>query len=112
MQPLLVHLLFHPASDQARELATYIHSQLNDDAVVPGLRIPTAFFPYDAQGNPPKGNRLDLAKLSFVVPLADAHLAADDNWCRYVGDVWEQCCKPDRRCVPIQLRESAWPLDS
>jgi hypothetical protein len=44
--PLLVHLLFHPASVSARSLARHVHSELNDDSVVPGLQVPTAFCPW------------------------------------------------------------------
>ena len=41
--PLLVHLVFHPESNLARELAKNIHLALNDDPIVQGLRIPTVF---------------------------------------------------------------------
>jgi hypothetical protein len=35
-QPLLVHLIFHPQSESARDLARYIYQQLNGDIIVPG----------------------------------------------------------------------------
>ena len=44
-QPLLVHFVFHPESAGAREMARAIHREFNQEAVVPGLRIPTVFSP-------------------------------------------------------------------
>jgi hypothetical protein len=114
LQPLLIHLLFHPKSTSARELARHIHGQLNDDVVVPGLRVPTVFVPYDEYLRPPAGNRFDLAQNSLVVPLADDELVIDTEWCRFVADAWEACdgsLNGRHRCVPMQLTKSAWPLD-
>jgi hypothetical protein len=110
-QPLLVHLVFHPLSDAARELARHIHRQLNDDAVVPGLCVPTVFCPYDSARRPAEALRLDLAAGSFVVPLADDLLNLDDDWCKFVADTWSACENSPHRCVPMQLSSTAWPLD-
>ena len=109
--PLLVWLIFHPRSEAARTLAREIHHNLNDDAVVPGLRIPTAFCRVAAGDLPPKDLRLDLAERNFVIPLADDLLAADENWSRFVADVWERNQTAATRFVPIQLSSNAWPLD-
>lgn len=65
--PLLVHLLLHPESEPARELARHIHRQLNEDVVVPGLRVPTAFCPVGDGSRPPADCRSDLADRSFMV---------------------------------------------
>lgn len=114
LQPLLIHLLLHPKSNSARELARHIHGQLNDDVVVPGLRVPTVFVPFDENLRPPAGNRFDLAQNSFVVPLADDELVIDKDWCRFVADAWEACAGSQdgrHRCVPMQLTKNAWPLD-
>lgn len=114
IQPLLIHLLFHPQSNSARGLAQHIHRQLNDDVVVPGLRVPTVFCPISGDTQPPTSHRLDISNHSFVVLLADDDLVVDDHWCQFVADVWEACnaSEKDRhRCVPFQLTESAWPLD-
>lgn len=110
-QPILVHLIFHPQSSSARELARYIHRQLNDDVVVPGLRVPTMFCPVGENDRPPDALDLDTAALSFVVVLADDDLAVDDDWCRLVADIWLACQNSPHRCVPIQLSPNAWPLD-
>ena len=62
----------------------------------------------------PQGLRLDIAQHSFVVPLADDELCVDDDWCRFVADVWEACASSEagkHRCVPMQLSKNAWPLD-
>lgn len=109
--PLLVHVLFHPDSPSARELARHIHRQLNEDLVVPGLRVPTAFCPYRGTSAPPEVQHLALAEHSFVAVLADERLNVDDAWCTFVADVAEHCEKTGHRFVPIQIDASAWPLD-
>lgn len=108
--PLVVHFVFHPESEKSRSLAKHIHRALNDDAVVPGLRIPTVFCAADGSG-PPAKHELDQAQRNFVVPLADDELNAEDEWCRFVADLWEECRSSAQRCVPVQLSEHAWPLD-
>jgi hypothetical protein len=110
-QPLLVRLLFHPASLSARKLGREIYRQLNEEAVVPGLRIPTVFCPVSRKDRPPLSTRFDLAQKNFFVVLADDYLEDDDDWRRYVGDVWAACHDPNSRCVPFQLSKNAWPLD-
>lgn len=111
-QPLLVHLLFHPGSGVARDLARHIHVQLNDDLLVPGLRIPTVFCPLGQGKCPPARVKLDWAQHSFVVVLADDELAAEDDWCSLVAEQWLTCENSPHRCVPMQLSENAWPLDA
>lgn len=114
LQPLLVHFIFHPKSKSARDLARYLHRQLNDDVVVPGLRVPTVFCPFDSSFRPKTVDRLNLAQRSFVVPLADDELVIDKNWCRFVADTWQACAASavgQHRCVPMQLTKNAWPLD-
>jgi SLOG cluster2/TIR domain len=110
-RPLLVHFVFHPESASARELARHVHRQLNGDLIVPGLRVPTAFCP-NVQGHKPPGKvRFDFAERNFVVALADDRLSIDDEWCRFVAEIWENCQHPPARFVPFQLSENAWPLD-
>lgn len=111
MQPLLVHLVFHPRAKAARALAEMIHTELNSDPVVSGIRVPTTFSPVLADGQPGPIH-LDQAEGSFVAPLLDDTLNVDPYWCRFVADTWIKCEESDRhRCVPIQLSRHAWPLD-
>jgi hypothetical protein len=110
--PLLVHLVFHPESAVARDLARHIHRRLNDDVIVPGLRIPTVFCTPSAVARPAIDARLALAQHSFVIPLADARLQIDRDWCRLVGDFWEGCQGTPHRCAPVQIGPNAWPLDN
>lgn len=108
--PLLVHLVFHPGSDDARRLALEIHRSLNDDPLVPGLDIPTTFCNLSVQ-SPPADQGLDRAERSFVVVLADDYLVAGDNaaaWHSFVTELWRTCEKGNHRFVPIQLSKSAW----
>jgi len=109
--PLLIHIVFHPASQPMRELALHLHHALNDDPVVPGLRIPTQFCADDGTCQPPAALDLEQAARSFIVPLADNELYTDDDWCRFVADTWERCQASRHRCVPFQLAAEAWPLD-
>ena len=109
--PLLVWLVFHPRSEAARTLARDIHHHLNGDVAVPGLRVPTAFCPVATGDLPPRNLRLDFAERNFVILLADDLLAADEEWSRFVADVWEQNQNATTRFVPIQLSLNAWPLD-
>ncbi|MFN0055466.1 MAG: TIR domain-containing protein [Planctomycetales bacterium] len=111
IQPLLVHLLFHPESEAARDLARHVHRQLNDDAVVPGLQIPTLFCPTAPDGAPPPSLRLDRAGRNLVIPLADDDLLLDDRWCQFVATTWLACQHASQRCLPMQLTPNAWPLD-
>ncbi len=111
-QPLMVHLLFHPSSSSGRELARYVHTQLNEDAILPGLRIPTMFTPTKAGGGPPAGPAFNHAKKNFVVMLADNHLVVDGVWAKYVASVWQKCSAgSETRFVPVQLTSKAWPID-
>lgn len=114
LQPMLVHFVFHPKSKAGEKLAQYVHQQLNDDVVVPGLRVPTVFCPRTEHLQPPAMLNLDLAEHSFVVPLADDELCLDADWSRFVADVWQACDSSEQRkhrCVPMQLSKAAWPLD-
>jgi hypothetical protein len=111
-QPLMVHLLFHPRSGSARELARYVHTQLNEDAILPGLRIPTMFTATTTDGGPPAGPAFNHAKKNLVVMLADNYLVIDGVWGRHAADVWQKCLsKPETRYVPVQLTPKAWPID-
>jgi len=108
--PLLVHLVFHPNSDDARELAKNIHLALNGDPIVQGLRIPTVFCKEVDLLSPPTDQQLDQAQKSFVVPLADTDMNLSEDWCEFVADLWQSCEVSNHRCVPVQLTDDAWPL--
>ncbi len=108
--PLLVHLVFHPESADARALAVAIHKSLNHDAFVPGLDLPTTFCNISAS-SPPTDQGLDRAERSFVVVLADDYLVAGSNsrgWHEFVGGLWKACQNNAHRFVPIQLSKNAW----
>src|SRR4029077_18725352 len=112
-EPLLVHLVFHPESPSARELAQHVHRQLNSDIIVPGLRVPTVFCPACVGCTPPARLRIDFAERNFVVLLADDRLSIDNAWCGFCAEAWASCQDNSfARCVPFQLSENAWPLDA
>lgn len=114
--PLLAHIVFHPESEDARDLARTIHKALNADPVVPGLRVPTVFCPTDG-AMPPVTYALDEAERSFVVVLADYHVVADRDsrrertWPGFIGNLWEACQASTHRFFPVQLDETAWDFD-
>lgn len=113
--PLLVHLIFHPASEDARELARTIHRALNEDPAVPGLRVPTVFCPTDGV-KPPQSYDLDEAERSVVVVLADVHMvdrdsALESKWSTFVGDLWQGCQGSPHQFFPVQLHQAAWAFD-
>ena len=110
-QPLLVHLVYHPRSSGAADLARLVQRRLNGDVMVPGLRIPTVFCATGEDGSPPAELRLDRAEWNVVVPLADDQLCVDPDWCRFVADIFEIGRQPRMRYVPVQLSSAAWPLD-
>ena len=112
-EPLLVQVVFHPGSVEAREMARHIHRQLNSDLIVPGLRMPTVFCPTRDGGAPCARLRFDFAERNFVVLLADDRLSIDNAWCGLCAEAWTSCQDNSfARCVPFQLSENAWPLDA
>jgi len=117
--PLLVQFEFHPASKEAAAAAEYLHEVLNADPAVPGLRIPTAFTPDDGSGEPPEPAVATEADRVLVVLLADDHLAvaaskrtkSGRTWGEYATKLREITEAAGHRFMPVQLTESAWPID-
>ena len=119
--PLMVQFVHHPGSKEAEDVAEYLHSILNDDPAVPGLRIPTCFIPDDDTQEPPESELADEADRVFVVLLADDYLAANAKQATESGITWSdfvlrlrQLCdeSPMHRFMPIQLTENGYPIDS
>jgi len=107
--PLLVHLVFHPASSNSRKLAIKVVEALNEDYLVQGLHIPTIFCIEDSE-KPPQSQDLNQADNSFVIVFADDDMNNDDDWCDFVANLWEQCEHSNHCWIPFQLTENAWPL--
>jgi hypothetical protein len=117
MAPLLVHLIFHPASSDARQLAVDLHRALNDDPALPGLRVPTVILAEDGTNLPPPTHDLNEAEHSVVVALIDDAMVVEQvvpadrrSWADFVADLADRCQKDGHRFVPVQLSEAAWPL--
>lgn len=114
--PLLVHLVFHPDSEQARNLAGALHRSLNSDPLLPGLRVPTVMLSEDGSGLPPVSHDLDEAQHSVVVVLADNHMLVSGNpegrfsWPDFVLNLSNLCSGAKHRFLPVQLSQHAWPL--
>jgi hypothetical protein len=118
MSPLLVHLMFHPASAEARGLAQGLHQALNNDTALPGLAVPTALLAEDDSKLPPREHNLDQAESSIAIVLADDDMVIEEtipegrvSWPDFVADIAKKCAaSPHHRFLPVQLSESAWPL--
>jgi hypothetical protein len=119
MQPLLVHFIFHPGSAGTRALALALHAALNDDPVMPGLRIPTAIAREDGSGFPPAAPDVGPAEHDVFVVLADDKMAAEPDavppgraaWSDFVVALEKRCRDGRHRFLPFQLTEGAFPLD-
>ena len=118
--PLMVQFIYHPASEEAANIAEHLHSVLNDDPAVPGLRIPTCFIPYDGTSEPPEPELANEAARVFVVLLADDFLSGNAQHGSANGITWgeytvrlRQLCNesPMHRFMPIQISENGYPID-
>jgi hypothetical protein len=118
--PLMVQFVYHPSSKESADIAEYLHSVLNDDPAVPGLRVPTCFIPDDTTLVPPEPELATEADRVFVVFLADDHFAAYAQRVTENGKTWgdfavrlRQLCdeSPMHRFMPIQITENGWPID-
>lgn len=119
--PVLVQFEYHTGSEPAASLAEYLHTALNDDPSVPGLRIPTLFIPHDGTDSVPAPQLAVEAERVLVVLLADDHLAAHANrlsvtgrsWADYVVRLRELCDQSEsHRFMPVQVTQNGWPIDT
>lgn len=108
MSNLIVHLLYHPDSEAARDIAVALDWELFVDPALPGLKIPTVFTPKRAKPTP---IGLDQADCTVVVALIDAVFTADPAWRAFAADTYEACLAAGHRFIPIALYEHAYPLD-
>lgn len=114
--PLLVHLIFHPGSVQAREIAVALHRSFNSDPLLPGLRLPTVMLSEDGSGLPSVSHDLDEAQHSIIIVLADDFMLISESqegricWPEFVLSLSKQCTGPRHRFLPVQLTRNAWPL--
>gem|GEM_PF-267404 len=118
--PLLVQFEFHPSSEEAEAAAEFLHESLNADSAVPGLQVPTFFTPDAGTGEPPEPRVSREADRVVVVLLADDHLRAaarkptkdGRTWGDYVVELRRLTEAAGHRFMPVQLTESAFPIDA
>ena len=114
--PLLVHLIFHPDSVQARRLAVALHRSFNCDPLLPGLRVPTVMLSEDGSGLPPVSHDLDEAQHSIAIVLSDDFMLVSGSqegrvsWPDFVLNISKLCSGAKHRFLPVQLSKNAWPL--
>jgi hypothetical protein len=119
--PLVVQFEFHPASAEAAAMAEYLRGVINDDAAVPGLRIPTSFTPDDYSSMPPEPKLSEEADRVLVVLLADDQLVnhartgtpGGITWGDYAVKLRQLCeASANHRLLPVSLSGFAWPIDA
>ncbi|MBN1608514.1 MAG: TIR domain-containing protein [Polyangiaceae bacterium] len=119
--PVVVQFEFYTASPDAAAMAEYLRTVINDDAAVPGLRIPTSFTPDDHSFMPPEPRLSEEGDRVLVVLLADDQLVAHARTGRSGGITWgdyavklRQLCdaSPNHRLLPVSLSTFAWPIDT
>ena len=87
LDPMRVHVLFHPASKSGRELALHLFELLNGPSTDWGPRIPVRFGA-STDGKPVKPPIVD-SERSFVIVLVDARMARRATAAdRDVADAW------------------------
>src|SRR5262247_2061292 len=96
--PLLVHLMFHPASSDARALALALHHAFNADPALPALRVPTVLLAEDGTNLPPATHDLDEAEQSVAILLVDNKMVIEQpvpagrwSWGEFAVDVFNRC---------------------
>jgi len=121
LAPALVQFEYHTGAEAAASLAEHLHTDLNDDPAVPGLRIPTLFIPHNGTDGAPEPQLAVEAERVLVVLLADDHLAAHAHrpsatgrtWADYIVELRRLCEQSENhRFMPIQLTQHAWPIDA
>jgi hypothetical protein len=114
---ILVRLVFHPRSADARALASALYRELNEDPDLPGLHVAVEVLPEDGSDWPPARYHLD-GTPSAVVLLADDQMvierdvpAGRRSWAELAVELHRACASGKHRFLPVQLSEAAWPLD-
>jgi len=110
--PLVIYVLWHPASTEAGALASEIYRWFHassDDLLRSGMGVPVFFRSerWDESSGIPRPIRFDEADCNVVVVLADQNMVADPTWTRFLIEVGTS----DRvRLVPVALHPSAYRL--
>jgi hypothetical protein len=111
--PLVIYVLWHPASTEAGALASEIYRWFHassDDLLRSGMGVPVFFRSerWDESSGIPRPIRFNEADCNVVVVLADQNMVADPAWTRFLIEVGAS----DRsvRLVPVALHPSAYRL--
>lgn len=114
--PLHVHLLYHPASRQARTLAEAVLIDWMPAPIAPGLRIPVFLAPERADGGPPEDLDFETAEHTLVGVLADATMAnfldgSGSAWLRWIETTAKMHSPGSRhRLLPVALDDAGLKL--
>lgn len=103
-QPLVVHLLAHPGSTDAKFVASALRDRFVEPPASGGLRVPVFFTPDTGDGLPPSlgdpdGLDLDAYEHSLVVVLADATMLRTVP--TGTGNEWKQFVTRLRDVTPL-----------
>jgi hypothetical protein len=102
--PLHIHLLAHPKSLEARELASKLMSRFVEPPACGGLRVPVFFTPDRGDDLPPTlssedGLNLEAAQHTLVVILADARMLRTVQ--TGTGQAWQDFVSEVRESTPL-----------
>lgn len=102
--PLHLHLLAHPKSDSANQLASELMSRFVEPPASGGLRIPVFFCPDKGDDQPPElnvdgGLNLDAAQHTIVAVLADARMLRTVS--SGTGDAWKSFVRHAIKLTPL-----------
>lgn len=103
-RPLVVYVVWHPASEAAKALAERMFAALCTDSDYParrGLGVPVMFRTSIVPGEPPAPLLPDTAERTAVVLLVDANIVVDRRWRDYVTSLQSQA--PDALVMPVTL---------
>lgn len=104
--PLHLHLLAHPKSDSANQLASELMTRFVEPPASGGLRIPVFFCPDKGDDLPPKlnvdgGLILGAAQHTIVAVLADARMLRTVP--SGTGDAWKSFVKDAINLTPLNV---------
>ncbi len=123
--PLHIHLLAHPKSESAHQIAKALMARLVHAPATGGLRVPVFFTPDCGDNLPPKLSgtdalNLDAATHTLVVVLADAQMlrtvpsGTGIEWKMFVQQVGEKTALDDspHHLLPVALDSAGFGIDT
>ncbi|WP_157867689.1 TIR domain-containing protein [Gloeothece citriformis] len=107
-----VYLLWHPKSDDGKQLAEYLFEKICGEPEHPlcrGLGIPVYFrsAPFTLGNDTPRPINFKNSLKSAIFVLIDEQMVISDSWEQYIEQLWHNTSKlvPHHRLYPVALTE-------